>query len=150
MAGNLKHLFIDGRRVTFDRRDDSVTLFPDTDFRFLGAERIGTARGSHRDWIATTPNGRVTQLGGRKACALWLIEQTAETRSERATRMAHDQEVEELAVEEAMEILKQVRRDPRPPASVSGDPRGKAFFVFHPWELRDLLRDVRDLNKTDD
>lgn len=142
-SSNLKHLFIDGRRVTFDRRDNSVTLFPDNDFRFIAAEHIGHAKGSDRSWTATTPEGTARHCDGRKDAALWLIDQTSERRTNRERSQSIRRTSEAGATEEAMELIKLVRPDYPRPRPLNSDPNGAVYFVFGPAELRDLLLDSR-------
>lgn len=143
-SSNLKHLFIDGRRVTFDRRDNSVTLFPDNDFRFIAAEHIGHAEGSGRSWTATTPEGTARHCDGRKDAARWLIDQTSKRRENRESSQSVRRTSEGDATEEAMELIKLIRPDYQQPRPFDGDPNGAVYFVFHPAELRDLLLDFRD------
>lgn len=145
-SSNLKHLFIDGRRVTFDRRDDSVTLFPDDGFRFIAAEHIGRAEGSGRSWIATTPEGTARHCDGRKDAAIWLIDQTSERRADRKRSQSDRRTSEAGATKETMELIKSIRPDFQQPRPFDGDPNGAVYFVFHPAELRDLLLDFRALN----
>src|SRR5262249_12430561 len=83
---NWTHLFNDGRRVSFDRRDGSVILYPDEDFHVLGSYHLGYAEGYGTDWTATAPDGTKYRASGRKDAANWLIERTAEERAK------HDEE----------------------------------------------------------
>jgi hypothetical protein len=136
---NLTHVFIDGQRVTFDRRDESVTLFPDEDFRFARAERIGSAEGADRDWIATAPDGMTRRLDGRKAVARWLIQATEEQRTARASERDAQRTQTDAAVDEALAIIHTVLPSCRRPGPLMGDPDARTFFVFDPEELRDLL-----------
>jgi hypothetical protein len=142
-SSNLTHLFLDDRRVTFDRRDDSVTLFPDRDFRFIAAERIGLATGAGRSWTATAPDGTIRYCEGRKDAALWLIERTRARRSIRESSHSTRRKLEANATDEVMELIKQVRPNYTRPRSFVSDPQGAVFFVFGPDELRDLLHDLQ-------
>lgn len=143
MSGsNLKHIFIDGRRVTFDRRDDSVTLFPDGGFHFNGARVIGRARGAGRDWLATAPDGHTARVEGRKAAAEWLLERTADERLALNVRENAERSTEAEAIDEAMVLLREVRPEAARPRPVAGDDGGPVFFIFGPAEFRDILRDL--------
>lgn len=142
-AGNLKHIFIEGKRVTFDRRDDSVMLFPDEGFHFNGARVIGRARGTDRDWEVRAPNGASARVDGRKAAAVWLLECTAEERAALDTEEEEERSAEAQAIEEAMVLLRKVRPGAARPRPVAGDSGGPAFFIFRPAEFRDILRDLK-------
>jgi hypothetical protein len=146
-SSNLKHLFIDEKRVTFDRRDDSVTLFPDRDFRFIAAERIGYASGAGRSWTATAPDGTERHCEGRKDAALWLIEQTRDQRSARKSSQAARRTSEVKATDEVMALIQRFRADYPRPRPIGGDPNEAVFFVFHPAELRDLLLDFQRVGR---
>lgn len=142
-ASNLRHIFIDGRRVTFDRRDDSVTLFPDDGHRFIGAHRLGYAKGSKRDWTATALNGAERTCDGRTAAANWLIEHTQRERAEVAAAQAETRAAEGIAADQATEMIRGVQPNYRRPQPLDGDPTGQVFFVFVAEEMRDLLLDLR-------
>jgi hypothetical protein len=136
---NWTHLFIDGRRVSFDRRDGSVTLFPDEDFRFGRAESIGHAEGFGRDWAVTAPDGTTYQATGRKDAATWLLEATERARVQRAEKRVEDELTAEEATAEATAIIRTVRPDFRTPGPLMGNADAARFFIFSPEELRDLL-----------
>jgi hypothetical protein len=142
-SSNLKHIFIEGRRVTFDRRDDSVMVFPDEGFHFNGARVIGRARGEGRDWEATAPSGETARVEGRKAAAEWLLERTADERADLDLRERAERSAEAEAIEEAMVLLREVRPEAARPRPVLGDDGGRAFFIFGPAEFRDILRDLK-------
>ena len=109
---NWTHLVIDGRRVSFDRRDNSVTLFPDDDFRLLLAERIGHAEGLGNDWTATAPDGTKHRARGRTAAAKWLIETTAEDRVRAAVEREQQEAKDASAVDEASDRRKNSLTEP--------------------------------------
>jgi bisphosphoglycerate-independent phosphoglycerate mutase (AlkP superfamily) len=93
------------------------------------------------DRNCTRRNGEA--LPRPKSRRIWLIEKTHEERTERAATREKASRIEEGAVDEAVEILRTVRADYQRPTPVLGDPDAKAFFVFRPDELRDLLKDLR-------
>jgi hypothetical protein len=136
---NWTHLFIDGRRVSFDRRDNSVTLFPDDGFRLMLAERIGHAEGFGNDWTATAPDGTKHRARGRTAAAKWLMETTAEDRARAAAEREQREAKDASAVDEALAILRAVAPESArsQPMKMSRD--AQPFFVFSPESMRDLL-----------
>jgi hypothetical protein len=137
---NRTHVFIDGRRVSFDRRDNSVTLFPDSDFRLIRAERIGYAEGSGRDWKATAPDGRTRHADGRKAAAKWLIDATKDERALRAARRNNADVDSRAALAEAMSIIHTVWPDEPPPQPFMGEQGADTFFIYTPQRMRDLVQ----------
>ena len=139
MPSNCSHLIIDGRRVSFDRRDSSVTLFPDEEFRLLRAEHIGYAEGSANRWTATAPDGAKHHSRGRKGAALWLIERTAETRASRDADRVKQATVGDAANEEAAAIIRTVWPDFRKPGPMMDNPDALTFYTFSPEKMRDLV-----------
>jgi hypothetical protein len=136
---NWTHLFIDGRRVSFDRRDGSVTLYPDEGFDPLVAYPLGHAEGFGNDWTATAPDGTVYRARGRKDAAIWLIETTAEEREQHERERAQQADDDDLACEEATAIIRTVWPDFQKPGPFLGNPNAQPLFIFEPCRMRDLL-----------
>ena len=144
MAGkNLQHLFIDGCRVTFDRRDHSVTIFPDENYSLGRAHLIGWAEGSGRLWTATAPDGTKHRVDGRKAAAEWLIKATEEDRRRAESDRAEAQQRDEKAVKEAVAILNTLTGDVRIPQPARVFDSGP-MFLLDPEQMRDLLVALTD------
>jgi hypothetical protein len=138
-SGNWTHLFIDGRRVSFDRRDNSVTWFPDDGFRLSASHRIGYAEGKGTSWVATSPTGKTHHAAGRKAAAVWLIEQSTDDIAAKERDRATERRRQEAAREEAMAVINRIWPDHRPPGPLMGDDDAPIYFIFEPTEMRDLL-----------
>jgi hypothetical protein len=143
---NWTHLFIDGRRVSFDRRDNSVTLYPEEEFRVARATRVGYAERSASGWTATAPDGTTHHAAGRKAAAEWLIKATAGIRAQAEAERERQEQKDEDAIAEALAILDMLGPDVSiAPFRMSEDT--SAMFLLSPVQMRDLLVAVTDDTK---
>jgi hypothetical protein len=141
---NWTHLFIDGRRVSFDRRDDSVTLYPDEDFRVSLSTRIGYAERTGSGWKVSAPDGATHYATSRKAAAEWLIEATAIGRADAEAERQRQEVKDDDAIKQATAILETLAPDleiPRP-FRISAD--ASPFFVLSPEGMQEPLLALTD------
>jgi hypothetical protein len=136
MANNWTHVFVDGRRVGFDRRDDSVVMAPDDDPDGMPTVWLGQAvYEGNRRWAVSTREGQRATVESRRAAAVWLLEATAEKRAADNARQQERDARDREAAEDAARVIRTVWPDYAAP----NDALFGGAFMLSAVQMRDLL-----------